>query len=226
MKKLRWLVIFSLLWLTGCAAARLASLAGKAGTAGKVVSAGGKVATTGGKMATAGKVAASGAKVGVAAEGAHLARGGVEAAEAGQALKVAAPADDAARMIQPGSEAPGGSQLVEAAQTAVDLAGIELPSPSSPEEPSADPAVRRWRLSQGRALEGRSYVKGVEFQLQGFRAGGIPQVQISLGSQTLVSPPGASHWRLEGLDFRPGASMRVGLRSGQKLVQLKPWKRP
>jgi len=153
LKPLRWLPLACLLLLSGCAAARLASLAGKAGGAGKVVSAGskaasaGKVVGAGGKMASAGKVASAGAQVGIAAEGAQLARGGAEAAEAGHALKAAAPVDDAARATQVGSEAQNGSYLGEAAQTAVDLAGIEVPADSEPAEVSADPTVRRWPLS-------------------------------------------------------------------------------
>lgn len=198
-----------LLTLQGCAAAKLAGLAGKSASVGKVASA---------------------AKVGVAAEGASVAaraaRGGEAAAAAGHMEQAGSGAARAAVGAEEGATA---SRLGDAAGTAIDLAGIDIPEgPAS--IPQEDSSSHAWRLSKGRSLEAVRGKSDIYFELRGFSAPAIPRVEVTLetkaGIDRLTSTAQATQFRLESGNQARGARLTVRLRSGSQSVTLPPWTLP
>lgn len=199
-----------LLTLQGCAAAKLASLAGKSASAGKVATA---------------------AKVGVAAEGASVAaraaRGGEAAAAAGHLEQAGS---GAAKVAVGAEEGATASRLGEAAGTAIDLAGIDLPEGQT-EKFQANSSNHRWRLSQGRSLEALRGKSDIYFELRGFTAPAIPRVEVTLesvgGIDRLTSTAQATQFRLESANLpASGARLSVKLRSGNQSLALPPWTLP
>jgi hypothetical protein len=219
----------ALLVLPGCAAARLASVAGKTGSVAKVAVVG--------KAASAGKLAGA-AKVGVAAEGAayasRAAHGGdaalaatrVEQAGSSAAVRGAGTADEGAQAARVASEAPEGSRLGDAAEVALDLTGIEVPESGPETKTSEDPQAHLWRLRLGRSLVALRRPDGVHFALSGFRANSTPQVEATLEAGGEVARFTSKkpyfvfpHPRVHDT----GARLTVKLRSGSQVVALTPW---